>query len=373
MVVANQVVSQTFEPSRLSLDDKIGFLSTPESWPGRTRRISVLQTHHAWLFMTDRYVYKMKKPFRAGGMNFSSLESRHRLCLDEYRLNRQLAAHTYLGVVPMVLTKTGNLAVDEEGTIVEWLVKMRRLPESRMLTALATDDRLTNAHVTDFIRKLSQFHELAPACRFEPGAYGKRLQDHLDSWHRELSRCEIGWSKPLPGLAAAQLKYLDVYSELLESRQREGHVRNVHGDLRPEHVFILEKRRTADHRLPGIRRRTQAARRGRGTRLLHDGMPPCRVHAPGRALHPRVSQVSAWSPGTRTSHGLLRLARGYGTGRADGVALAGAAGLRRMARAGSCVPRGCAALHRESEINARLLRAGIQLVKAFGEQSGYAE
>lgn len=240
MVVANQVVSQTLEPSRFSLDDKIGFLSTPEGWPGRTRRVSVLQTHHAWLFMTDRYVYKMKKPFRAGGMNFSSLESRHRLCLDEYRLNRQLAAHTYLGVVPLVRTKTGNLAVEEEGTVVEWLVKMRRLPESRMITALATDDRLTNAQVADFIRKLSRFHELAPACRFEPGAYSERLQDHLESWHRELLRCEIGWSEPLPGFVAAQLKYLGVHSELLESRQREGHVRIVHGDLRPEHVFILE-------------------------------------------------------------------------------------------------------------------------------------
>jgi aminoglycoside phosphotransferase family enzyme len=240
MVGANGAFSQTFEPSRVSLDDKIGFLSTPEGWPGRTRRVTVLQTHHAWLFMTDRYVYKMKKPFRAGGMNFSSLESRHRLCLDEYHLNRPLAAHTYLGVVPLVLTKTGNLAVNENGTVVEWLVKMRRLPESRTLTVLAAEDRLTDAHVADFVHKLSRFHELAPACRFERGTYGESLRDRLDSWHRELLRCRIGRSEPLPGLVTAQLKYLDVCSELLESRQREDHVRIVHGDLRPEHVFILE-------------------------------------------------------------------------------------------------------------------------------------
>lgn len=80
----------------------------------------------------------------------------------------------------LVLTKTGNLALNEEGTVVEWLVKMRRLPESRMI------------------------------------------------------------SEPLPGLITAQLEYLDVHSELLESRQRDDHVRIVHGDLRPEHVFILE-------------------------------------------------------------------------------------------------------------------------------------
>lgn len=240
MFVAGQTVSQTSEPSRFWFDHKIGFLSRPESWPDRTRRVSVLETHHAWLFMTDRYVYKMKKPFRAGGMNFSSLESRHRLCLDECRLNRQLAAHTYLGVVSLVLTKSGSLAVGREGTVVEWLVKMRRLPESRVLTALAADDRLTNEHIAKFVGKLSRFHELAPVCRFEPGAYGERLLDRLEWWYPELLRCGIGSAEPLPELVAAQLKYLDVHGELLESRQRDAYVRIVHGDLRPEHVYILE-------------------------------------------------------------------------------------------------------------------------------------
>lgn len=56
----------------------------------------MLQTHHAWLFMTDRYVYKMKKPFRAGGMAaelaYFTMECRHagfgrvaKRCISEYR------------------------------------------------------------------------------------------------------------------------------------------------------------------------------------------------------------------------------------------------------------------------------------------------
>jgi aminoglycoside phosphotransferase family enzyme len=237
---ANRVTSQSGESSGVSLDDKIGFLSTPEVWPGHARRVTVVQTHHAVLFMTERHVYKMKKPFRAGGMNYSSLESRHRLCLAEHRLNRPLAAYTYLGIVPLVLTKAGTLAVNEKGSVVEWLVKMRRLPDSRMLIVLASEDRLTDVQVADFIRKLSRFHERATPCQFEPGAYAGKLRDRLESWHRELARCRLGRSESPPGLLTAQLGYLDIHCGLLESRSRENRLRSVHGDLRPEHVFFPE-------------------------------------------------------------------------------------------------------------------------------------
>lgn len=239
--MANAVASSPLIDSPgVSLDDKISFLAVPESWPGHTSRVALVETHHAWLFMTDRYVYKMKKPFRAGGISYSSLESRHRLCLDEYNLNRALAADTYLGVVPLVLTKTGQLAVNGEGTAVEWLVKMHRLPESRTVTALALENRLTDDHVASFVRKLARFHERAPVCRFEPGGYGQRLRDRLEFWHWELVRCRLGPPEPLPELMAEQLEYIEAKSGTLEARQRNNHVRSVHGDLRPEHVFILE-------------------------------------------------------------------------------------------------------------------------------------
>ena len=239
--MVNAVVSPpSVASSGVSLDDKIAFLSEPKNWPGHPSRVSLVQTHHAWLFMTDRYVYKMKKPFRAGGISYSSLEARHRLCLDEYRLNRALAAQTYLGVVPLVLEKTGSLAVSGEGKVVEWLVKMRRLPDARMLAVMAREDRLTDAHVAAVIRKLSRFHERAPACRFEQEGYARRLRDRLEFWHWELVRWRLGAPEGLPGVMAAQLRYVYTRAGLLEARQRERHVRSVHGDLRPEHVFILD-------------------------------------------------------------------------------------------------------------------------------------
>ena len=232
--------SPSIESPGISLDDKISFLSAPENWPGQRSRVTRVETHHAWLFMTDCYVYKLKKPFRAGSISYSSLESRHRLCVDEYNLNRALAADTYLGVVPLVLTETGQLAVNGEGTAVEWLVKMHRLPESRTLTALALENRLTDAHVAKFVRKLARFHERAPVCRFAQGSYARQLRERLEFWHWELVHCRFGPPELLPALMAAQLEYVGTESGTLEARQRNSHVRSVHGDLRPEHVFILE-------------------------------------------------------------------------------------------------------------------------------------
>ena len=42
------------ESPDVSLDDKIAFLSVPENWPGHPRRVTLVHTHHACLFMTEQ-------------------------------------------------------------------------------------------------------------------------------------------------------------------------------------------------------------------------------------------------------------------------------------------------------------------------------
>ena len=57
------------------------------------------QTHISWLFFTERFVYKVKKPVDFGFLDFTTLESRKLFCDEEVRLNRRLAPEVYLGVV----------------------------------------------------------------------------------------------------------------------------------------------------------------------------------------------------------------------------------------------------------------------------------
>jgi len=228
--------------SRLSPSacDKIGFLSSPHSFPEPTRTVTVIETHHAWVFLTDAYAYKMKKPFRHGRFRYSSVESRHLLCEEEYRLNLPLAARTYLGVVPLVTAADGKLRLGARGRAVEWLVKMRRLPAEGMLDNAAAAGVVERPDIERLMQKLSDFHSSAPVCRIGSGSYYSRLREELHVTERELRRPGFALPPERVQLVIERLRtIIDAGRDRLEDRQNRGLVREVHGDLRPEHVCLL--------------------------------------------------------------------------------------------------------------------------------------
>ncbi len=224
-----------------SFDDKIRCLCSPAAYPDYPRQVTLRETNHAWLFMTDRFVFKMKKPFRLGGFDFSSLESRHRLCTEEFRLNRRLAKNTYLGVVAMVLNQRGELELEADGYVVEWLVKMLRLPDSQALLEAASQKRASTDEIRKLMQKLRRFYANAATIDFAAGDYVAHLREKLEYWSRELIQSQsVLPDAAFNDLLKAQLSYIDANAGLLETRAGEGDIRDGHGDLRPEHIFLVE-------------------------------------------------------------------------------------------------------------------------------------
>jgi aminoglycoside phosphotransferase family enzyme len=238
MRAADKSAMKSGEAGRPGFDEKVRFLSDPANYPERPPRVTLRETHHAWLFMTDRHVYKMKKPFRLGGFDFSSLESRHRLCKEEFRLNRRLAQDTYLGVVAMVLNERGELEVEADGCAVEWLVKMLRLADSQALLEAALQDRATPVEIRKLMRKLCRFYANAATINFAAGAYVTHLREKLEYWSRELLQSQSALpDAAFNDLLRQQLSYIDENSDLLEMRAREGDIRE---DAEPEIIDCLE-------------------------------------------------------------------------------------------------------------------------------------
>ncbi len=93
------------------------------------------QTHISVVFVTDSVVYKIKKPVNLGFLDYSILEKRRYWCEEEVRLNRRLAPEVYMGVVP-IADLGGVVRVEGAGTVVDWAVKMHRLPNEAMLAAI---------------------------------------------------------------------------------------------------------------------------------------------------------------------------------------------------------------------------------------------
>src|SRR5690349_14466339 len=58
------------------IEDKVAFLSRPEAYPDSTQSVEVRQTHMSWLFLTDKHVWKLKKPVRTEYLDFSTVRAR---------------------------------------------------------------------------------------------------------------------------------------------------------------------------------------------------------------------------------------------------------------------------------------------------------
>ena len=74
-------------------------LLNPAAYPEPTEKVSLIETHVSYIFLTDSYAYKVKKPVDYGFLNFTTLDRRRFYCEEEVRLNRRLCPEIYLGVV----------------------------------------------------------------------------------------------------------------------------------------------------------------------------------------------------------------------------------------------------------------------------------
>ena len=148
------------EQVRSLLDD----LRRPEAYPApRPTRVTQVTTHISWVFLTDREVWKLKRPVDYGFVDYTTLERRRRCCEDEVRLNRRLAPDVYLGVVPVRLGPQGHW-FGPDGDVVDYAVRMRRLPDERSAEALLRRGALTPEHLTRLAARLARFFaEAAPA------------------------------------------------------------------------------------------------------------------------------------------------------------------------------------------------------------------
>jgi uncharacterized protein len=226
----------------IPVEQKVAALRRPESYPAWSAQVDVVETHMAWVFLTDEHAWKMKKPVRSDFLDFSTLEARRRDCEEEIRLNRRLAPDVYLGLVPLTADSVGRLRLDGPGEPVEWLVQMRRLPACRMLDRAVADGTVRESDVRGVGRLLAEFYRQAPPADWTADEYRCRLAESIDQTRRELEqpvyRCPIDL---VESLAEAQLELLECEPELFDRRIEHGRIVEAHGDLRPEHICLEER------------------------------------------------------------------------------------------------------------------------------------
>jgi uncharacterized protein len=212
-------------------------------YPHRPGSVELKQTHISYVLLADNYVYKVKKPVQFAFLNYSTLEKRRHFCHEEIRLNRRLAPAVYLDVVAIVQNGERFLLrepVRNGEQVLEYAVKMRRLPEEHFLDRRISNGRPRKEDFDRIAMKLAKFY--ATAAIDQARLYGtpEVIRRNLEGNLKEVEPCigETLTFEDFKRIRDYNGDFLAQHSALLEMRVREGRVRDGHGDLRAEHICL---------------------------------------------------------------------------------------------------------------------------------------
>jgi aminoglycoside phosphotransferase family enzyme/predicted kinase len=218
---------------------RIEQLRDPAIYPEGAESVEILQTHLSVVVLSGDRGYKFKKAIHLPFADFTSLEQRRFFCEEELRLNRRLCPEIYESVVALRADDEGRLRIGDTGAIVDFAVKMRRLPQNLMMDVLLEQNAVGRGQIEAIALQVVAFHRestrgpevdswgdpeklrgFAIANFAETrGFFPERLHAALES------RTERDFARLLP---------------VLKSRVAAGHVVDGHGDLHARNICLID-------------------------------------------------------------------------------------------------------------------------------------
>lgn len=198
----------------------------------------IIETHISWVLLTGDTAYKIKKPVHLAFVNYASLQARLYFCEEEVRLNRRLAPSLYLGVA-RITGSPDSPALDGEGPVLEYAVRMRRFAPGTLFSEKMTAGGLGTGDIDELAVLLAAFHEGAP--RAEPASGFAGVQHR-----RQIALAALEGARPLMNdVVHDRLNtWLEaeaaVLAPLWTARHADGQVRECHGDLHMANVVRLD-------------------------------------------------------------------------------------------------------------------------------------
>jgi uncharacterized protein len=212
-------------------------LLSPEAYPHPVGKVEHLETHISHVLLAGEYAYKIKKPLDLGFLDFSTLEKRHFCCEEELRLNRRLAPDLYLEVTPVTGTQE-RPCMGGSGEVQEYAVRMRRFPQD----ALLSRREVSVALIDRIAERVAEFHQSIPSVRHdspfgEPEAVFFPMQQNFDQIRQFLADpAALGRLDPLERWTRETFERL---RPNLETRRKEGHIRECHGDMHLGNIALI--------------------------------------------------------------------------------------------------------------------------------------
>jgi aminoglycoside phosphotransferase family enzyme len=187
-------------------------------------------------------VYKVKKAVDFGFLDFTNLEKRRFFCEKELELNSRLCGDMYLEVVPV--NRSNVIRIKGEGETVEYAVKMKRMPQGKMLSKLLEKNKVDNKLIDRIAKAVVEFHAKAETNR-RISEFGSSAVIETN-WKENFDQT---WEFAGRTLSARNFRLIRARIEdfmkrnesLFEKRMAEGQVRDCHGDIHSGNIFVTDR------------------------------------------------------------------------------------------------------------------------------------
>lgn len=205
------------------------------------KSVEHIETHISHVFLIGEHAYKIKKPLELGFLDFSTLEKRRAACEEEMRINCRLSPDLYLAVVPITGTP-GAPRVEGDGEAIEYAVKMQRFAQSERLDQVYERGALTGKLIDAFAVQIARFHasvsRAAPGSRF--GSVRSIIEPALQNFDQLAPLlADADDRQRLERLRGWTMRQHEQLKTTFEARQRDGFVRECHGDLHLRNLVLL--------------------------------------------------------------------------------------------------------------------------------------
>ena len=202
----------------------------------------LIQTHISWVILCRDYVYKIKKPVKLSFLDFSTFAKREYYCQQELQLNQRLTRNMYLDLYPILRDHDDYYLGSGKGKIIDYCVVMRRLDNSKEMSKLLRNGKVSKTDMEEIADQLVRFHQAAETIngKFTPALLAEDFDDikQIQSFVSENISEES--AKQLQEIVSFAAGYIEKESCLISQRDVDGFTRDCHGDLHSGNIFLLD-------------------------------------------------------------------------------------------------------------------------------------
>ena len=204
----------------------------------------VRETHISYVFLTDDWAYKVKKPVDFGFLDFTQKKYRKNYCIVEKKLNERFSSDVYEKVLKVARKEKTFEIVDYDNTLVtvDYVLKMRRIIDKDFLSTrvsegmIDADEMRSIGHdIAELLKSITTVEMQAEEnCSAE--IIRANVQENFQQTEEFKGKCFNESDMEL--IKDKVFSFMDREHELFESRIPAGLIKDGHGDLRLEHVYF---------------------------------------------------------------------------------------------------------------------------------------